>query len=165
LGEKFTTNPVTGTGGMSVPLPVSPGRGKIAPELALTYDSGAGNGPYGLGWSIEIASISRRVDKNVPRYRDGPDAEGVFALSSAEDLVPTLRRQGDDWEPVARTEGDHRVTAYRPRTEALFARIERWSRVDTGETPLAGDHTRQRHQRVRPLRRHTWGTWVTSARF
>ena len=48
MGEKFQANPVTGTAGASVPIAVSPGRG-LAPELALAYDSGAGNGPFGLG--------------------------------------------------------------------------------------------------------------------
>jgi hypothetical protein len=47
MGEKFTANPVTGTGTFSVPLACSPGRGGFGPTLALTYDSGAGNGPFG----------------------------------------------------------------------------------------------------------------------
>src|SRR5262245_53980222 len=42
IGEKFSANPVTGTGSMSIPLAISPGRGGFGPELALGYDSGAG---------------------------------------------------------------------------------------------------------------------------
>ena len=41
IGEKFTANPVTGTGSMSVPISVSPGRGGFSPQLSLSYDSGA----------------------------------------------------------------------------------------------------------------------------
>src|SRR5688572_31834564 len=44
MGEKFTTNPVTGTASLSVPIFTSPGRGGFGPELALSYDSGSGNG-------------------------------------------------------------------------------------------------------------------------
>ena len=34
----------------AVPIAVSPGRTGFGPELSLTYDSGAGNGPFGFGW-------------------------------------------------------------------------------------------------------------------
>jgi len=48
IGEKFAANPVTGTGSMTVPIAVSPGRSGIAPQLSLSYDSGSGNVPGGL---------------------------------------------------------------------------------------------------------------------
>jgi hypothetical protein len=44
VGEKFAANPVTGTDSMTVPIAVSPGRSGFVPQLALSYDSGAGNG-------------------------------------------------------------------------------------------------------------------------
>ena len=49
IGEKFGANPVTGTGAMAVPLFMSPGRSGFGPQLSLSYDSGAGNGPFGFG--------------------------------------------------------------------------------------------------------------------
>jgi hypothetical protein len=49
IGEKFAANPVTGTGSMTVPIATSPGRAGFGPQLSLSYDSGAGNGPFGLG--------------------------------------------------------------------------------------------------------------------
>src|SRR5206468_11573560 len=52
IGEKFAANPVTGTGSLSIPLPLSPGRSGFTPALALSYDSGARNGPYGFGWTV-----------------------------------------------------------------------------------------------------------------
>src|SRR5216110_936284 len=52
IGEKFSANPVTGTGSMSVPIGTSPGRSGFGPQLALSYDSGAGNGPFGFGWNL-----------------------------------------------------------------------------------------------------------------
>lgn len=39
IGEKFAANPVTGTGSITVPLAISPGRSGFAPQLALSYDS------------------------------------------------------------------------------------------------------------------------------
>ncbi|MGW3285410.1 SpvB/TcaC N-terminal domain-containing protein [Streptomyces sp. NPDC001002] len=145
MGEKFAANPVTGTASVSVPLALTEGRGGFGPSLQLAYDSGAGNGPFGLGWSLDVPSISRRTDKGVPRYLDdgfgaygpagaegpgGPyDSEGadVFQLSGAEDLVPAVF-------PAARTEGTYDITAYRPRTEGLWSRIERWRDRVSGDT-------------------------------
>ena len=66
IGEKFSANPVTGTGAMTVPLAVSPGRGGFGPQLSLSYDSGSGNGPFGFGWSLGLPAITRKTDKIEP---------------------------------------------------------------------------------------------------
>ena len=58
IGEKFAANPVTGTGSMSVPIATSPGRSGFGPQLSLSYDSGAGNGPFGFGWSLNAVRLS-----------------------------------------------------------------------------------------------------------
>src|SRR5262245_40259626 len=70
IGRELAANPVTGTGAMSVPLAASPGRGGFGPQLALSYDSGAGNGPFGFGWSLSLPSIARKTDKGLPQYDD-----------------------------------------------------------------------------------------------
>src|ERR1700756_4911037 len=89
IGEKFAANPVTGTGSMTVPLFTSPGRSGFGPQLSLSYDSGAGNGPFGFGWNLSVPSITRRTDKGLPKYFDAEESD-IFILSGAEDLVPTL---------------------------------------------------------------------------
>jgi hypothetical protein len=150
IGEKFTANPVTGTGSLSVPIATSPGRAGFGPQLSLSYDSGGGNGPFGLGWMLATPAITRKTDKGLPRYRDAEDSD-VFILSGAEDLVPVFRKDTDgSWianhggytrdakEFWVRDRGGgfviqeediqgYRVRRYRPRVEGLFARIERWS--------------------------------------
>lgn len=131
IGEKFAANPVTGTGSMSVPIATSPGRGGFGPQLSLTYDSGAGNGPFGFGWSLGLPAITRKTDKRLPQYRDA-EASDVFLLSGAEDLVPVLVQTADRWGPQAAQSvrvgsDDYLVASYRPRIEGLFARIERWT--------------------------------------
>jgi len=92
MGEKFGANPVTGTGSFTIPIFTSPGRSGFYPKLSLAYDSGAGNGPFGLGWSLSVPSITRKTDKGLPRYEDAEESD-VFILSEAEDLVPTLCRR------------------------------------------------------------------------
>ncbi len=132
IGEKFAANPVTGTGSMSVPIATSPGRSGFGPQLSLSYDSGAGNGPFGFGWNLSIPSVTRKTDKGLPRYRDFEESD-VFILSGAEDLVPLLEQDANaDWLIPDKTPRkvnliEHRVDRYRPRIEGLFARIERWT--------------------------------------
>src|SRR3954469_15568296 len=75
IGEKFTANPVTGTGSFSVPLALSPGRSGFGPQLSLSYDSGAGNGAFGFGWNLSLPSITRKTDKGLPRYRDAEESD------------------------------------------------------------------------------------------
>jgi hypothetical protein len=66
LGEKFAANPVTGTGSMSVPIAISPGRSGFGPQLSLSYDSGSGNGPFGFGWSLAMPAITRKTRDHGP---------------------------------------------------------------------------------------------------
>src|SRR5512145_635966 len=84
IGEKFAANPVTGTGSMSVPIATSPGRSGFGPQLSLSYDSGSGNGPFGLGWSLSLPGITRKTDKGLPKYQDAQESD-VYMLSGAED--------------------------------------------------------------------------------
>lgn len=132
MGEKFAANPVTGTGSMTVPIATSPGRSGFGPQLSLSYDSGAGNGPFGFGWNLSLPAITRKTDKGLPQYNDSADSD-VFILSGAEDLVPVLTQtENGQWVPevIPDRTVDHttyRIRRYRPRIEGLFARIERWS--------------------------------------
>jgi hypothetical protein len=125
VGEKFAANPVSGTGSMSVPIATSPGRSGFGPQLELSYDSGAGNGQFGFGWTLSVPAITRKTDKGLPRYRDGEESD-VFILSGAEDLVPVLGADGSRVEDTTTAPG-YRIHPYRPRIEGLFARIERWT--------------------------------------
>jgi hypothetical protein len=52
---------------MSVPIATSPGRSNFSPQLLLSYDSGAGNGPFGFGSSLSLSlpAIMRKTDKGL----------------------------------------------------------------------------------------------------
>jgi RHS repeat-associated protein len=108
IDDSFVPDLHTGAGNLSVPLALLPGRNGFQPLLTLTYSTGEGNGPFGLGWALSVPSVARDTRNGVPRYDDKAD---VFLLSGAERLVMT--------KPAG--EG---VTLYRPRTEGLFARIQ-----------------------------------------
>src|SRR5262249_42194488 len=108
-------------------------------QLSLQYSTGNGNGPFGLGWQLSIPRITRKTEKGLPRYDD----HDVFVLSGAEDLVPCLKQEIDPatgktrWVPEEPSiRGDYTVARYRPRTEGLFACIEKWVKT---YGPDAGD--------------------------
>ncbi|WP_328418428.1 hypothetical protein OG470_32485 [Micromonospora sp. NBC_00389] len=133
IGETFATNPATGAGSMSVPIAASPGRGGFGPQLSLTYDSGAGNGPFGFGCGLGLPAITRKTDTGLPQYDHASESD-IFVLSGAEDLVPVLVKQNGQWTRESlppRTIGgvQYCVQRYRPRVEGLFARIERWTNL------------------------------------
>lgn len=137
IGETFQANLFSGTASHGIPIALSPGRNGFGPKLSIEYGSGHGNSVFGLGWQLSLPRITRKTEKGLPRYRD----DDVFVLSGAEDLVPSLKKVVDPdsgrttWlpeEPLTREE--FTVFLYRPRTEGLFARIERWVHTVSGET-------------------------------
>ena len=134
IGETFQAGSTTGTGSLSVPIATSPGRSGFGPSLAIAYDSGSGNGPFGLGWSLGMPNVTRRTDRGLPIYADGANSD-IFIFSGAEDLVPALVEvTPGNWSPDTFSSGAYVVTRYRPRIEGLFARIERWTRSGDGDT-------------------------------
>lgn len=143
ISEKLNVNAANGTANLSVPLPFSASRSGFNPDLHIGYDSGSSNGPFGMGWKIDLPAITRRSDKGLPRYYDGLESD-IFMLSDSEDLVPLPDGTG------ARVQGQrtvHGVTydifPYLPRVEGLYARIERWVATASGAThwrTISGDN-------------------------
>jgi RHS repeat-associated protein len=126
IDEKFKVNPVSGTCSLSVPFRISPGRNGLTPDVSLSYDSGSGNGPFGLGWTLTLPSISRKTSKGIPQYNDEAESD-VFLFTGIEDLVPKLAQtSGDNPQFLEDTPGDWTVRQYWPRTEGGFTRLERW---------------------------------------
>jgi len=121
LGDRFQPDLVRGSGSFSVPLPMPLGAGQMRPDLKLDYGTGSGNGPFGLGWRLELPRIERRTDRGLPTYTDADN----FVLGGAEVLVDV---------------GDGR---FRPRVDTLNWLIERdgegWRiKTGTGSTLFLG---------------------------
>lgn len=100
LGESFQINLNSGSVSETVPLKLPPGTGGQTPSLALHYDSGQGNGPLGIGWSLGQPAIQLQTERGLPRY-DGTD---------------TLLFQGAELVPVA-------AGVYRLKIEGRFLRV------------------------------------------
>jgi RHS repeat-associated protein len=150
IEEKFRVNSVTGTSSFEIPIPLSPARRGFIPTVGLSYNSGSGNGVFGIGWDLSVPKISRKTEKLLPQYRDAEESD-TFILSGAEDLIPLLENDGNNngggWTAYEKQkeENDVRFTVkrYRPRIEGLFAVIERWKNNATGEThwrSITGDN-------------------------
>jgi len=115
IGETFQPDLQTGTGNLTVPIELPPGRNGLAPALSLAYSTGNGNSAFGLGWTLSVPQISRRTSSGVPTY----GAHDVFVLSGSEDLVEVPLGSAASEQPEPGTVRRR----YRPRTEAGFARI------------------------------------------
>ncbi len=110
ISETFEANSFTGTGSFSVPIPLPTCR-NFSPSLSVDYSSGGGNGVFGIGFNVSIASIIRKTSKKIPTYDD----EDIFVLSGADDLVAINQSSNSEYA----------ITYYQPRVEGLFAKIER----------------------------------------
>jgi len=136
IDEKLTTGQATGVAALAVTIPTSPARQGFGPTLQLSYDSGAGNGPFGLGWKLPVTAITRKTSPALPCYQDADDSD-VFILSGVEDLIPLLKESASGWTPdtftVQTGAASYTVRSYRPRVEASFSRIERWTDSATGD--------------------------------
>jgi RHS repeat-associated protein len=137
IGEKLAVNPANGSASLSIPLFTTPSRSNFYPQLTISYDSGSGNGVFGLGWKLSIPSITRKTDKGLPEYRDHQESD-IFILSEAEDLVPRFVQNGNGFHSDLHTETmldgtTYAVHRYCPRVEGLFARVEKWQDKRSGD--------------------------------
>src|SRR4051794_26529919 len=120
----------SGSAQVQVEVRVSAGRDGFGPELALGYDSGAGNSPFGLGWSLSgVPAIGIDTRRGIPTYVDDEDS---YVYAGGDELVPYQRMQGTAWRPVVGSDGDWAVYRYRSRVERSFDRFERRVHKNTG---------------------------------
>ncbi len=98
-----------GTANMNYPIEIPAGRQGMQPNLAVSYNSGGGNGWLGVGWDISIPSITVETRWGVPRYNASKESE-VY-LYQGEQLV------------TKNTEGKH---------EAMPHRTNVWKNRNTG---------------------------------
>ncbi|MFI8384870.1 SpvB/TcaC N-terminal domain-containing protein [Pseudomonas sp. NPDC079086] len=128
LGDAVGITGVSGVATLSVPLPVSAGRG-FSPGLALQYSSGAGNGLFGIGWGLPLPAISRETVYGVPRYTP----EDTLLGPSGERLVAERDERGQlkcvpaTLHPRCTVTTAHHVQRYFAHTEGTFERVECWT--------------------------------------
>ena len=80
-----------GRASYNIPIEVPPGRGGIAPNLALRYGSSQRNGWLGVGWDLNMGYIQRSSNRGV-NYNDNNFV--AIENGTAKELVPI-----GDWGP------------------------------------------------------------------
>ena len=109
IDESFKTDLGTGTGSYNIPLKLPKGVNDFTPKLALKYSTGKGNGPFGLGWSLESMGIVRGTDRGMPLFSDTKDVflfEGRELVHMGinvyrplmENEFSIIKKIGDGWE-------------------------------------------------------------------
>ncbi|MBL7791456.1 MAG: hypothetical protein JNK77_03960 [Saprospiraceae bacterium] len=69
IDEKFQVNAANGTASLSLALPFSVGGNGFMPEIVLGYNSGVGNGVFGLGWELGFPLIKGTTANRLSHYR------------------------------------------------------------------------------------------------
>jgi RHS repeat-associated protein len=106
------TSLFTGAFTYSYPIQVQPGRNGMQPDLNLVYNSQAGNGWLGIGWSLSVGSIQRSTSKGAPTYNDSKDTF-IFNLSGQSQELVSIGTGSDTYGPY---------TEYRAQIESSFTR-------------------------------------------
>jgi RHS repeat-associated protein len=100
----------------------------MAPELALVHSSGAGNSPFGTGWSLTgFPAIGIDTRYHVPRW-DGSDG---YQFGNDE-LVPWMEHASGGWRPRGFVSGNWSVAFYRSRRGSAQTRVEKWVDSNSG---------------------------------
>ena len=122
LGKSFQADLNTGTATYGVALRLPRGAAEFAPALTLAYNSGAGNGPLGRGWTLAgPLAIERQTEKGFPRYR-GTNAAGdvgdIFVLGG-EELVELS-------DGAYRLENDESFRRFSPVAGGAGGAVDSW---------------------------------------
>ncbi|RON10226.1 toxin [Pseudomonas brassicacearum] len=117
-----------GAASYELALPLSQGRG-FAPSLSLNYGSSVGNGVFGIGWGIALATVSRRTSKGVPAYTEDDEIvgpSGVVWVPERDSKGAIVRTPTRDYNDL-KLSTVYTVVRHFPRVESTFERIEHWS--------------------------------------
>jgi RHS repeat-associated protein len=118
MTESAGADEFTGAFSLGIALDLPRARGS-RPAIELSYHSGAGNGPFGIGFAVAAGSVARSTSRRAPRYA----RDDVFSHSGFGELV-YLPGADKRLELGGRS---YTVRSYQPRHEEGFPRIQWWT--------------------------------------
>ena len=84
-GSSLDVDLNTGTASVSFDLMLPAGPNGVIPQLSLQYSAGSGDGPFGLGWSLGLLTIRRKITPSADQQ--DPTAVGTYSLAGVGGLV------------------------------------------------------------------------------
>lgn len=144
LGTSFQPMLNTGTAKYEIKIQVPMGTAGHTPRLALSYEGGWGDGPAGIGWMFEPGAVTRRTDRGIPRYVDGPnglDDDGDGQVDEPDEEDRFVGMEGEELVTLAdgfsrpRVEGS--FVRYRRTGDTWTAALKNGTRLDFGLSPSA----------------------------
>ena len=103
----------TGQTHFRIEIPMPKGTGGSEPDLALSYASNLSDGPFGVGWGVELGEIRRAARYGTPAYEDAEDAfefDGVLLVAhpdqidhpgeyrTVQESFARITHRGQSWE-------------------------------------------------------------------
>jgi len=92
-GEDAAVIQSTGQAHLRIEIEVPLGTGGSEPDLALTYTSRLSDGPFGVGWGVELGEIRRTSRFGTPAYNDAEDQfefDGVLLVAHPDQSPPAI---------------------------------------------------------------------------
>lgn len=138
LGDGFSPDLNRGTGSYAIRIQVPDGYRTLTPQLGLTYNTAAGDGPFGFGWTLPLARIQIDTDRGVADYLEPQfilDGETLVEMGGGrfrprvENAFHRIQRVAEGWEITDKsgaltrlgTTAAARVTGPMPGDERTFA--------------------------------------------
>lgn len=129
MGESFSAELSTGIARFQVPFELPAARGGAQPSLGLSYSSSGGHGLAGVGWGIGAPTISRQIDRGIPKYQD-PNVGGPWHpeqdrfVAGTEELVPICLVTGTTTATCDGAEAGEIMPAWSSGWQYFRARVE-----------------------------------------
>ncbi|WOI22889.1 TIGR02594 family protein [Nonlabens ulvanivorans] len=86
----------SGSANVSFPIKIPSGRNGMQPQLAISYNSDAGTGWLGQGWSLSMPAITINSSWGTPKFNSANETE-IYSMSGEQLMYP--KRNGSDWMP------------------------------------------------------------------
>ena len=134
IDEKFTANPVNGIESIMFPLDTAAVPSWFSPQLSLSHDSRAGNGVFGLSWSVLCRSIARRTESGTLKYKVAEESHVFNPLGVEEPIPITGPYENPEFKFSEICDNVCKVVSYRSLIDGLCACVDQWTGKKDADT-------------------------------